>query len=194
MDSLQVYQLYLSLRLHFTRPDFDITKSRKGVKVSREAFLKRKDLFALRKLAETKTKTEIIDFLVANFVSGNQWGGVFDAEANEVYAEWQIRMQKLGYTFKQDIQTLYADGDPFEVIDGQHPKVLKLYLGKKISLESIAILAKIGIIDNTDYSSLSNDFIWNDFAHLVKKYKPFVKIDKDHYIRQLEQEIGTVVK
>lgn len=194
MDSLQVYQLYLSLRLHFTRPDFDITKSRKGVKVSREAFLKRKDLFALRKLAETKTKTEIIDFLVANFVSGNQWGGVFDTEANEVYAEWQTRMQKLGYTFKQDIQTLYADGDPFEVIDGQHPKVLKLYLGKKISLESIAILAKIGIIENTDYSSLSNDFIWNDFVHLVKKYKPFVKIDKDHYIRQLEQEIGTVVK
>jgi hypothetical protein len=193
MDSLQVYQLYLSLRLHFTRPDFDITKSRKGVKVSREAFLKRKDLFALRKLAETKTKTEIIDFLVANFVSGNQWGGVFDAEANEVYAEWQIRMQKLGYTFKQDIQTLYADGDPFEVIDGQHPKVIKLYLGKKISLESIAILAKIGIIENTDYSSLSNDFIWNDFVHLVKKYKPFVKIDKDYYIRQLEQEIGTVV-
>jgi hypothetical protein len=194
MDSYKVYQLYLSLRLHFTRPDFDITKSRKGVKVSREAFLKRKDLFALRKLAETKTKTEIIDFLVANFVSGNQWGGVFDAEANEVYAEWQTRMQKLGYTFKQDIQTLYADGDPFEVINGQHPKVLKMYLGKKISLESIAILAKIGIIDNTDYSSLSNDFIWNDFAHLVKKYKPFVKIDKDHYIRQLEQEIGTVVK
>ena len=194
MDSYQVYRLYLSLRLHFTRPDFDITKSRKGVKVSREAFLKRKDLFALRKLAETKTKTEIIDFLVANFVSGNQWGGVFDAEANEVYAEWQTRMQKLGYTFKQDIQTLYADGDPFEVINGQHPTVLKLYLGKKISLESIAILAKIGIIDNTDYSSLSNDFIWNDFVHLVKKYKPFVKIDKDHYIRQLEQEIGTVVK
>jgi hypothetical protein len=194
MDSYKVYQLYLSLRLHFTRPDFDITKSRKGVKVSREAFLKRKDLFALRKLAETKTKTEIIDFLVANFVSGNQWGGVFDTEANDVYAEWQTRMQKLGYTFKQDIQTLYADGDPFEVINGQHPTVLKLYLGKKISLESIAILAKIGIIDNTDYSSLSNDFIWNDFAHLVKKYKPFVKIDKDHYIRQLEQEIGTVVK
>jgi hypothetical protein len=194
MDSYKVYQLYLSLRLHFTRPDFDITKSRKGVKVSREAFLKRKDLFALRKLAETKTKTEIIDFLVANFVSGNQWGGVFDTEANEVYAEWQTRMQKLGYTFKQDIQTLYADGDPFEVINGQHPRVLKMYLGKKISLESIAILAKIGIIDNTNYSSLSNDFIWNDFAHLVKKYKPFVKIDKDHYIRQLEQEIGTVVK
>jgi hypothetical protein len=127
-------------------------------------------------------------------VSGNQWGGVFDTEANEVYAEWQTRMQKLGYTFKQDIQTLYADGDPFEVINGQHPRVLKMYLGKKISLESIAILAKIGIIDNTDYSSLSNDFIWNDFVHLVKKYKPFVKIDKDHYIRQLEQEIGTVVK
>ena len=193
MDSLQVYQLYLSLRLHFTRPDFDITKSRKGVKVSREAFLKRKDLFALRKIADTKSKTEIIDFLVANFVSGNQWGGVFDAEANEVYAEWQIRMQKLGYTFKQDIQTLYADGNPFEVIDGQHPKVLKLYLGKKISLESIAILAKIGIMENIDYSSLSNDFIWNDFVHLVKKYKPFVKIDKEYYTRQLKQEIEMVV-
>ena len=193
MDSLQVYQLYLSLRLHFTRPDFDITKSRKGVKVSREAFLKRKDLFALRKLGETKSKTEIIDFLVANFVSGNQWGGVFDAEANEVYAEWQVRMQKLGYTFKQDIQTLYADGDPFEVIDGQHPKILKFYLGKKISLESIAILAKIGIMENIDYSSLSNDFIWNDFVHLVKKYKPFVKIDKEYYTRQLKQEIETVV-
>ena len=106
-----------------------------------------------------------------------------------------VRSEKTGaYTFKQDIQTLYADGNPLEVIDGQHPKILKLYLGKKISLESIAILAKIGILENNDYSSLSNDFIWNDFVHLVKKYKPFVKIDKGHYIRQLEQEIGTVVK
>ena len=44
MDPYQVYRLYLALRLHFTNENYDITKTKGGVRPSKQAFLKRKDL------------------------------------------------------------------------------------------------------------------------------------------------------
>jgi hypothetical protein len=193
MDPYEVYRLYLALRLHFTKEDYDITKTKGGVRPSREAFMKRKDLYSIRKLAQTKSKQEIINFLVANFVSGNRWGGIFDSESNEVYNHWNTKMQRLTYQFTQDIQTMYSDSDPLESTNNQHPTVLKMYLGGKISLESIAILDKIVKFTSRDYGSLSDDFIWKDFIHLVKKYRPFVKIDKEKFTHLFEKESGVVV-
>jgi hypothetical protein len=194
MDPYQVYRLYLALRLHFTNENYDITKTKGGVRPSKQAFLKRKDLFAIRKLAETKSRQEIIDFLVSNFVSGNRWGGVFDSESVEVYTQWTYKMQKLTYQFTQDLYAMHADGDPLQSVDGQHPSIFKLYMGGKISLESIAILDKIIKFTSRDYGSLSDDFMWKDFVHLVKKYRPFVKIDKEKFTHLYQKEIGVVVK
>ena len=193
MDPYEVYRLYLALRLHFTNENYDITKTKGGVRPSREAFMKRKDLYSIRKLAQTKSKQEIINFLVANFVSGNRWGGVFDSESNEVYNNWNSKMQRLSYQFSQDINTMYSDGDPLESVNNQHPRILKLYLGGKISLESIAILDRIVKFSSRDYGSLANDFIWKDFVHLVKKYRPFVKVDKEKFTHLFAKESGAVV-
>lgn len=188
MDPYEVYRLYLALRLHFTKESYDITKTKGGVKPSRQAFMKRNDLFAIRKLAKTKSRDEIIDFLVANFVSGNNWGGVFDSESDQVYNEWKTRMQRLSYQFKQDLQVMFQDGDPFYFEDGKHPAILKLYLGKKISIESIAILEKMGYISSIENDFLAGDIIWKDFIHLVKKYKIFVKVDKEKFNNLFIQE------
>jgi len=51
MDPFEVYKLYLALKLHFTTEKYDITKTRGAVKASEKAFLKRKDIIAMRKLA-----------------------------------------------------------------------------------------------------------------------------------------------
>jgi len=82
MEPFEVYRYYLALRLHFTTDKYDAIKQQGRVKASRQAFLKRNDLLAIRRVAETYSDKEVVDFLVSNFTSGDRWGGVFDIEAN----------------------------------------------------------------------------------------------------------------
>ena len=51
-------------------------------------------------------KKEVVDFLVANFVSGDRWGGVFNSEAKSNYNDWKRRIESMTYTFTNDIDKL----------------------------------------------------------------------------------------
>ena len=195
MDSFEVYRVYMSLKLHFTSDDYDITKTKSGVKCKKETFLKRKDVLLFRKLAKRYSFTEMVDYFVANFVNGHN--GVFDAESDNVYRDWKARKEKLTYLFTQDIATLIfeaekANVDPL-VSDGQHPLALKLYLGKKISLETLVILDKLFDFVYINKAMLENDFIWKDVSRLITKYRVFVKFDKDKFTQLWYKEKGQVV-
>ena len=75
VDPFDVYKIYLALKLHFTTESYDVTKYKYAAKGKRETFLKRKDLPVLRKLARDFRRQEIIEILVANFVSGGGCNG-----------------------------------------------------------------------------------------------------------------------
>ena len=174
MDPFDVYKIYLSLKLHFTTESYDITKHKYAAKGKKETFLKRKDLAVLRKLARDFRRQEIIDILVANFVTGDRWGGMFDVEAMETYKRWKANKERLEYTFEQDLLSIQTRMDLDEVedatVDKQHPLILKMLLGKYIALETVVILNKaVRFID--DYQ---DDLILKDTCLLVKKYSPFV--------------------
>jgi hypothetical protein len=83
MDEFSVYKMYIALKLHFTTDKYDVVKQRGKVKASRQAFAKRTDLFSIRKISKTYSDEEVANFLVANFVSGDRWGGMFDIDAGE---------------------------------------------------------------------------------------------------------------
>ena len=95
MDPFDVYKIYLALKLHFTTESYDITKHKFAAKGKKETFLKRKDLLVLRKLARDFDRQTIIDILVANFVSGDRWGGMFDSEAMQTYKIWKSNKEKI---------------------------------------------------------------------------------------------------
>lgn len=195
MESFDVYRLYMSLKLHFTKENYDITKQRSMVSCKKETFMKRKDILLFRKLAKKMNREELINFFVANFVAGHN--GLFDAGADEIYREWKIRQEKLTYQFTQDLSTIFLEAekqrkDPLVSYDGQHPIVMKLYLGKKIAIESIIILDKLfDFVYAND--TLSEDFVWKDFTHLVKKYRIFIRIDRLKYHQLWIKEKGQVV-
>jgi hypothetical protein len=184
MDPFEVYKLYLALKLHFTTEKYDITKTRGAVKASEKAFLKRKDIIAMRKLARDYKKKEIIDLLVANFVSGDKWGGMFDTRSAEVYKEWKARKARRDYQFEQDIELIKLEmekesiSNPFVADSGQHALVYRLYLGKKISIETLVLLDKLfKMSDNGD------DIFLESINLLIRKYRPFVKLtDKMRYV------------
>lgn len=185
MDPFEVYKLYLALKLHFTTEKYDITKTRGAVKASEKAFLKRKDIIAMRKLARDYKKKEVIDLLVANFVSGDRWGGMFDTQSSEIYKEWKARKSRRDYQFEQDLELIKLEmekqsiSDPFVADQGQHALVYRLYLGKKITIETLVLLDKL-----FDFSYKENDDIFlKDVSMLIRKYRPFVKLtDKMRYV------------
>ena len=133
MDAFQVYKYYLALKLHFTTDKYDVIKQKGKVKASRLAFSKRSDLFALKKIAKNYTDKEIANFLIANFVSGDRWGGIFDSDARETYLKWKKRIEGLTYTFTKDLDTLELEieqnniQDLFKTSKDSHPYIIKAY-------------------------------------------------------------------
>jgi len=183
MDPFDVYKIYLALKLHFTTESYDITKHKFAAKGKKETFLKRKDLIVLRKLARDFDRQTIIDILVANFVTGDRWGGMFDTEAMKTYEKWKARQQSMGYTFEQDLNTIQTRMEIQNVedatVDTQHPLILKMLLGRQITLETVVILNKKLNFCN-DYK---DDLILKDTCLLINKYSPFMKSTKNLHLK-----------
>ena len=198
MEAFDVYRSYLALKLHFTTDKYDAIKQRGRVRATKQSFFKRNDLLNIRKIADKYSEKEVIDFLVANFVSGDRWGGVFDTEAKHNYFDWKRRMEAMSYTFKNDIDKImfnceknnYKFDDVF-YSDTNHPIILRMYLGKHISMETLVILNNINNYTNRLDNVLKNDLVWPDVSRIIKKYQPFLKIEKEKYVRILRERLRT---
>jgi len=199
MEPFEVYRYYLALRLHFTTDTYDVIKQQGRVRATKQSFFKRKDLLAIRKVSESYSDKDIVDFLVANFVSGDRWGGVFDTESKERYLSWKKRMESISYTFKKEIDkaVLLAEknGITFNDLlvsnDNQHPIIVKMYLRNELSIETLVILNKLNNFVETLDVELKDDLIWPDMSRIIKKYAPFLNIKRDKYDGILRESIGS---
>jgi T4 gene Gp59 loader of gp41 DNA helicase/T4 gene Gp59 loader of gp41 DNA helicase C-term len=199
MDDFSVYRMYLALKLHFTTDNYDVIQQKGKVRASKAAFNKRKDLFSIKKIAKTYSDEDVANFLVANFVSGDRWGGMFDSEAGKRFIDWKKRTESLTYLFSTDIDKILLEieengvkfEDIFTISKGQHPYIIKAYLRNTITIETLVILDRIiGFVDKFDKNIL-DEVIWPDISRLIKKYKPFLKIDLEKYDRTLRDKIKT---
>lgn len=199
MDDFSVYRMYLALKLHFTTDNYDVIQQKGKVRASKAAFNKRKDLFSIKKIAKTYSDEDVANFLVANFVSGDRWGGMFDSEAGKRFIDWKKRTESLTYLFSTDIDKILLEieennvkfEDIFTILKGQHPYIIKAYLRNTITIETLVILDRIiGFVDKLDKNIL-DEVIWPDISRLIKKYKPFLKIDVEKYDRTLRDKIKT---
>lgn len=198
MDEYSVYKMYIALKLHFTTENYDVIAQRGKVRASRQAFAKRKDLYSIKKVSKTYSDEEVANFLVANFTSGDRWGGLFDSEASERYAEWKKRIESLSYIFTNDLDNLIEDleadnkqfDDAFKITKAQHPYIIKAFLRKTITLETLVILEKINPFLIHFDTDLSNDIMWPDISRLIRKYKPFLQFDKEKFNGILRRRVG----
>ena len=198
MDEFSVYKMYLALKLHFTTENYDVIAQRGRVRASRAAFAKRKDLYSIKKVSKTYSDEEVANFLVANFTSGDRWGGMFDSEAGERYNEWKKRIESLGYIFTNDLDRLIEEldasnmtfADVFKITKAQHPYIIKAFMRKTITLETLVILEKLEpFLDKFD-SEISDKIIWPDISRLMRKYKPFLRFDREKFDAILRRRVG----
>ena len=199
MEPFEVYRYYLALRLHFTTDNYDVIEQKGRVRATKNSFLKRRDLLSINRVAETYSDKDIVNFLVANFVSGDRWGGVFDVEAKDRYQGWKKRIESISYTFKKEIDkaVTYSDknGITFDQLfscnNGQHPFIVKMYLRNDISIETLVILNKLNNFTDQLDQDLKDDLVWPDTSRIIKKYSPFLEIKKDKYNEIYRRAIGS---
>jgi len=198
MEPFEVYRYYLALRLHFTTDSYDVIEQKGRVRATKNSFLKRRDLLSINRVAETYSDKDIVNFLVANFVSGDRWGGVFDVEAKDRYQGWKKRIESISYTFKKELDkaVIYSDknGITFDQLfscnNGQHPPIVKMYLRNDISIETLVILNKLNNFTDQLDQDLKDDLVWPDTSRIIKKYSPFLEIKKDKYNEIYRRAIG----
>lgn len=198
MEPYDVYRSYLALKLHFTTDQYDVIKQQGRVRASKQAFFKRTDLFSIKKIANDYSDKEIVDFLVANFVSGDRWGGVFDSEAKNTYLAWKKRIESITYTFQADLDKIAFEAEKigatyysfFMSVNGQLPKIFNMYLRQAISIETLVILNKLNNYTDELDSRLSDNIIWPDVSRLIKKYSPFLNINQSKYYDILRTRFG----
>ena len=185
MQPIDAYLMYCAMKAHFDKSDYDFVKYNGKSKVSRDSFYKRNDrVFFVKLTRKYKSKQDIQDYLLANFlVHPKGWVGKFDEDN---YIQWQRRMQSLSYIFKSEIEPILERG-LVEVSKNKHPKLLKEYLGKRISLESMIILDSILGFSHTWNVKLEEDYAWKDVCKLMENYKSFLKFDETKFKFVLKQ-------
>ena len=176
-DAFNIYVYYLALKRHFTS-SYDYFKYNGKVKANAMSFENRKDKFFFYKLSKKK---EAKDIILANMLANpNAWAGeLLDDKAESIYKDWAKRKQSLTYEFKSDIVNMDDDFNlNFYVENGQHPKLLKLYMMNRISLETLVILCDITGCMKYWEKNISDNIVFPDINTLVRKYQPFLEYDK----------------
>ena len=190
MNEFDACQLYMALKLHFTTK-YDYFKYNGKTKFTVAQFNKRKDKYQFVRLARKYSQEELVEYFCANLIKGKQWIGDF---SKDNWLEHQKVIQSLEYTYKNDLENLLTNGQKFDIIfecgQGSHPRLLKQYLGKKISLETMVILDKVLSYRENFDKAISETYIWPDISKRLEKYSPFVKID----VRKFRQITLTNVK
>jgi len=183
MNVSDAYKIYTSLRLHFTTDNYDIRSGitprppKAGVKVS---FKKKLEVLMKQ---YNYNQDEFINYLVANFLNGNEWG-IFENTGPEIYTEWKRIQESLTYTYTQDVKNLAMNvailEDAWDCSQG-HPVILKEYCGKRCRLETLVILNKLYKFTTEVDEQLVLDPVWNSVSRTIHKYSPFIKVEKDKF-------------
>tara|TARA_Y100001938_G_scaffold72837_1_gene101015 strand:- start:1654 stop:2238 length:585 start_codon:yes stop_codon:yes gene_type:complete len=190
MTPLETYQSYLALKLHFGGK-YDYFKYGGKTSATLSAFEKRKDKYKFVKLSQKLSDPQILDYYLANFIRGKEWIGDFDQKN---WLEHKKVNQSLEYVYENDIEKLLTISENFDILfkvgEGNHPKLVKAYLGKKISLETLVILEKILKYRKQFDAKISETYVWPKTSLLIKKYEPFLQID----VRAFRMKTLTLVK
>jgi len=178
MEAFDAYRMYLGLKLHFTT-DYDYTRYGGKTSASKASFLKRRDRNFFARVAR-KYGASTQNYFISNFVcSPKGWLGDFNEDN---YNKWMKHKQSLTYNFINDMSFLFSQVSEFDEIfscqNGQHPVLLKNFLAKRISLETMVILqGLLNYVKQFD-KELKDDLVWPDNRRLVVKYGAFLNYDK----------------
>jgi hypothetical protein len=183
MEPIDVYLMYCAMKAHFGKGDYDFVTYKGKTRIKRDTFYKRKDRsFFVRVSRKYKTEQEIQNYFVSNFIRDKR--GYIANFNDENYESWKLKRQGFFDLFDVEMKPLVdAFEDLFTVTNGQHPKLMREFLGGRVSLETIIILDElVNFSLSLDWNKqLEDDIIWIDLRNLMNNYRRFLTIDQEQY-------------
>lgn len=181
MNGFQTYKMYVALKNHFTSTTYDYFRYNGKTRASIKTYEARKDKYFFEKLAR---KRDVQDFILANIIEqgATVWVGDLanEQQAEENYRHWVKRQQSLTYMFTNDLDKLDPNYDKnIIVVDGQHPPLLKSVIQHDINLETLVVLNEMCSFTRHWNKRIEDKVIWPVLYMKCKKYRPFLKFDKD---------------
>ena len=185
MEPIDVYIMYCAMKAHFSRKDYDFNKYRGKTKVSRDSFFKRKDRHFFVKLSRKyTTDIEIKNYYISNFIKDKR--GYVANFSDENYKSWSLKREGFFEQFVMELSPYIKEFQPlFEVESNNHPKLLKEFLGSRVSLETMIVLDELVEYGKNWDKLLEGDIIWIDLKKLMENYKGFLTINKNLYRMKL---------
>jgi hypothetical protein len=188
MTGYETFEIYQSLKLHFTTDSYDFFKYGGKTKTSIDAFENRKDKYHFYKLSRRlQTKEEMINFIVAQFVhDDNAWvGNMLDEQSDAIYRQRQKVIQSLSYIFENDCYKIFDDAlNPNAVLqseDGDYPVLLTLTLQKTTQIESLCLLNSILKFLPMWDKKINDTIRWPQYKRKIVKYTPFIEFDSTRF-------------
>jgi hypothetical protein len=185
MNGFEVYKLYLAIKLHFTSDSYNYFTFNGKTRTTLQSFEKRRDKYFFKKLATKFSQEELIQYFVAHFVQNEDtWiGDISKIENSSVYLEWTKKIQSMSFVFSNDVDQLLKDLEFEQIfkVTSTHPPLLKKYLSKSISLETLVIFNKLlNFVKDFD-KTIADPVVWPELKRKVLKYEPFLLVDKPKY-------------
>lgn len=200
MNGFQAFTTYLAVKTHFTKKGYDFFKFKGQVTASYDHYQNRNDKYFFEKLAEFyPTKERLLGFLLSNILEDcNFYVGDFRSTfCEKKYQEWLGRIESLMYIFEQDLRKVEEESKKLDV---SFRNIFKIQPGKitsrflEMTLEGIVTLETYVIVDNilglTDYyDGKILDPLYDEFSFTVKKYSPFIKLDRARFAKTFKSFI-----
>ena len=179
MEPIDVYLMYCALKAHFSRSNYDFHKYGGKTKISRDSFWKRKDKYFFVKLTKKlDDNNSIQDYLLSNFVKDRK--GYIANFNDENYKVWKDKKTDFYNVFFNELKPLVKNFEPlFQTKNNNHPKLLKEFLGDRVSLETLIILDELVSFSKNWDNELKEDIVWPDLKKMMKNYKGFLTIDRN---------------
>ena len=195
-----VYRTYLAFKQHFSNPKFDFFQYDGKVKAKEETYQQRSDFWFFETLARKLTDQEVKEYMLSSFISAEDpskiWIGDIKRSGKDRWLAWQKLQSSLGYVVKQDLDAIseYMETEGcsfnnlFETMGG-HPPLLRLYIKRSISLETLIIFDLV-LNFMRKWDKELRDPLWEQLSFKIKNYKPFLSIPTIKY-KQLMKETFT---
>ena len=184
ITGFRCYKYYIAIKLHFTKDNYNVFETRGNVKGSEQAFIARNDRYLFERIARKhQTDREVIKYFVANFSYGNDAVVYNENDAEDNLQEWNRRKESLTRVFENDLNEVVLQKEKnnlsrkqiFEFNLDSYPLLLKMYIGKKVTIETMFLLNKLdGYLNLWHNSSM---LLWEEERRRIEKCEGFVKFD-----------------
>ena len=179
------------MKLHFSSDKFDFFQYDGKVNAKEEIYHGRNDFYFFETVARKYNEVEIKEYMLASFVEAENpakvWIGDIKSSGKDRWLVWAKRQQSLAYLVEQDLNSVAEHlaskkatfNSLFETMGG-HPPLLKLYIRRVISLETLIVLdIVLGYV--TIWNERLKDPLWDQLSFKIKKYKPFLSIPSQKF-------------